>query len=70
MNTAAAICPAPPLGRWRIYDLAMETTSRWEQCRCCVGERTHQGDKCRTCNGWGVLVIKGGPSVCRPAAIE
>ena len=58
MVTATTTCPSPPRGRRRIGgDLAAAMSESWVNCVCCDNRRMHGQDKCRTCNGWGVLVV-------------
>ena len=57
MNATIALCPFPPRGFRRIGNLADDYSEEWITCTCCGAERVHEHDKCRTCNGWGVLVV-------------
>ena len=58
MNAVVTICtPHPPKGYRRISNLATDYSEKWVDCTCCGAAQTHEHDKCRTCNGWGVLVV-------------
>ena len=57
MNATIALCPSPPRGNHRINDLSKDFGKQWVDCTCCGTARVHEHDKCRTCNGWGVLVV-------------